>query len=208
MWLPCILIAYGFINVVDAVNDTEKLKCAGSVCLPMDYNRLDRPLSEKPVFYTNKNVVIHWLWHSFQVKVDVDLEILQILEVDDLKFTVKFAMYLGVRWQDPRLIKVRPSNLTYEPVDLSFFDHIWIPDLYFYHLKEISTLKVFTTFAGDHKLSMTFQNQSLFPGLFVANQSGFFFSKELHVTFWCPMRFEKYPLDNQVNSHCLHFRFI
>ena len=32
------------------------------------------------------------------VKVSVDLDVLQILEVDDVKFTVAFSMYFGVRW--------------------------------------------------------------------------------------------------------------
>ena len=31
------------------------------------------------------------------VKVSVDLDVLQILEVDDVKFTVAFSMYFGVR---------------------------------------------------------------------------------------------------------------
>ena len=33
------------------------------------------------------------------VKVSVDLDVLQILEVDDVKFTVAFSMYFGVRWE-------------------------------------------------------------------------------------------------------------
>ena len=30
-------------------------------------------------------------------KVSVDLDVLQILEIDDIKFTVSFSMYFGVR---------------------------------------------------------------------------------------------------------------
>ena len=37
-----------------------------------------------------------------RVDVSVDLDILQILEVDDIKFTVSFSMYFGVRWEEPR----------------------------------------------------------------------------------------------------------
>ena len=35
-------------------------------------------------------------------------------------------------------------------------------------------------------------------GLWVVNKTGILYSQETHVTFWCPMRFERYPLDYQV----------
>ena len=53
-------------------------KCADVYCINLDtYSKLDVPTTP--------------------VKVSVDLDVLQILEVDDVKFTVAFSMYFGVR---------------------------------------------------------------------------------------------------------------
>ena len=42
------------------------------------------------------------------VKVSVDLDVLQILEVDDVKFTVAFSMYFGVRWVMLFMLSLKP----------------------------------------------------------------------------------------------------
>jgi hypothetical protein len=39
-----------------------------------------------------------------------------------------------------------------------------------------------------------------FPGLWIQNRTHILYSQEAHITFWCPMRFELYPLDKQVGS--------
>ena len=43
---------------------------------------------------------MHFLCHRnlYIIKVNVDLDVLQILEIDDIKFTVSFSMYFGVRY--------------------------------------------------------------------------------------------------------------
>ena len=37
-----------------------------------------------------------------------------------------------------------------------------------------------------------------FSGLFVVNGNEILYSQETHITFWCPMRFNNFPLDKQV----------
>jgi len=37
--------------------------------------------------------------------------------------------------------------------------------------------------------------------LWIFNQTNVLYSQETHVTFWCPMRFERYPLDYQVKKY-------
>ena len=38
----------------------------------------------------------------------------------------------------------------------------------------------------------------------MVNQTEVLYSQETHVTFWCPMRFERYPLDYQTCHFKVH----
>ena len=145
------------------------LTCTKEFCLPSDYNRLIKPFPNQPV------------------EIKCDLDILQILEINDGKFYVTFSMYFGVQWEEPRLIQSLSEEKTkenpYVPIDLSLFDQLWVPDIYIYDLKSIRSYKIFTDFAG----------------LWVVNGSQILYSHEAHITFYCPMRFEHYPLDEQAS---------
>ena len=150
---------------VDTSDQSKFLKCAEQYCLAKNYSKLEVPFNDQGL-----------------VNITVDLDVLQILEVDDIKFTVSFSMYFGVRWQEPRVIgPPPPEDNPYVPIDLGFIDFLWVPDIYIYHLKSILVTRIFTQFAG----------------LWVVNRTGILYSQETHVTFWCPMRFESYPLDQQ-----------
>ena len=154
-WILCLVFSKASDQICVSKN--------GDICLPKDYDRLTRPYLDKPI------------------EVRVDLDVLQVLEINDIEFTLSFSMYFGVRWEEPRLI-ANSSNEIYVPVDISFFDELWVPDVYIYHLKQIRRYKIFTDFAG----------------LFVVNSSTILYSHEVHVTIYCPMRYEKYPLDTQL----------
>ena len=120
------------------------------------------------------------------VDIKCDLDILQILEINDGKFYVTFSMYFGVQWEEPRLIQSEEEKTKenpYVPIDLSLFEQLWVPDIYIYDLKSIRSYKIFTDFAG----------------LWVVNGNQILYSHEAHITFYCPMRFEHYPLDEQVS---------
>ena len=67
-------------------------------------------------------------------------------------------------------------------MDIKFINELWVPDIYVYFLKRINVLTVFTKFAG----------------LFIVNGNEILYSQETHITFWCPMRFNNFPLDKQV----------
>ncbi|XP_023343176.1 gamma-aminobutyric acid receptor subunit pi [Eurytemora carolleeae] len=154
-----------FLNSALAQNPSgQRLKCAEQYCIDLNtYKKLDVP--------TNPT------------QVSVDLDVTQILEIDDIKFTVSFAMYFGVRWLEPRIIG--PSNSSenpYVPIDIKFINELWVPDVYVYFLKQINILTIFTKFAG----------------LFVVNGNEILYSQETHITFWCPMRFDNFPLDSQI----------
>ena len=103
----------------------------GQYCLPDNYDRLDKPYNDRPV------------------EVKVDLDVTQILDINDVEFTLSLSMYFGVRWEEPRLISNASSNETYVAADISFFDQLWVPDVYIYNLKNIKKYKIFTDFAGN-----------------------------------------------------------
>lgn len=104
---------------------------APGICLPDNYDKLQRPVQDKPV------------------DVKVDLDVTQFLDINDLEFTLTFSMYFGVRWEEPRLESdPNEEKDLYLPVDLSFFNELWVPDVYIYNLKEIHSYKIFTDFAG------------------------------------------------------------
>lgn len=79
------LILYN--NLSRSVNDS-RYKCAESYCLPIEYDKLEVPFDD-----------------TGAVDVSVDLDVLQILEIDDIKFTVSFSMYFGVRCVEGPIVR-------------------------------------------------------------------------------------------------------
>ena len=78
---------------------------------------------------------------------------------------------------------------------------MWVPDVYFYSMKDSKILSLLTKFAGDFiaKLKLiSYIKKKLDLGLYFVNGYEVLFSQEIHFTFWCPMRFSKFPLDTQV----------
>jgi hypothetical protein len=66
--------------------------------------------------------------------------------------------------------------------------------------KLFSALLLFThamLFKTNLVLNRNF-NRLHFEGLWIRNRTNILYSQEAHITFWCPMRFELYPLDKQI----------
>ena len=81
------------------------------------------------------------------------MQILQIVDINDVDFTVTFSMYLFVKWMEPRLQRngtISGSVNQETPVDLKFLDKLWVPDVYFYDLKRLEDHKFLTKFAGEN----------------------------------------------------------
>jgi hypothetical protein len=120
------------VNIINNEETVDHSKCAESYCLPIGYDKLEVPFNENGA-----------------VDVSVDLDVLQIMEIDDIKFTVTFSMYFGVRWQEPRIVGPDPPpDNPYVPIDIGFVKNLWVPDVYIYHLKKIEVLSVFIPFSG------------------------------------------------------------
>ena len=81
---------------------------------------------------------------------------MDILEVDDIKFTVTMQMHLGIHWGETRIIQMGSSNHQDEktPLDLTLLDILWTPDLDVYNLKKLTGFEIIRRdLAGKFKLS-------------------------------------------------------
>ena len=82
------------------------------------------------------------------IKIKLEFNDLEVLHVNDKDFTVTLKTYLGVHWNEPRIISIGSQKDVETPLDLSFLDHVWLPDLEILHLKEIKRYKVLKNLAG------------------------------------------------------------
>jgi len=117
------------------------------------------------------------------VHVDIDVEILDILSINDKEFSITMSMYFSVQWQESRIW----TNNTVEPgfwypVSLEFLNDLWIPNVFIYNLKSFQNIAVLKRLAG----------------VWIIDGKDVFYNQFSTVTFLCPMRFERYPLDEHI----------
>ena len=86
-----------------------------------------------------------------QIIIKLEFNDLEVLQVNDKDFTITIKTYLGVHWNEPRIISLGPQKDVETPLDLSFMDHVWLPDLEILHLKEIKEYKVLKKLAGKYE---------------------------------------------------------
>ena len=89
--------------------------------------------------------------HDHPIKVTLKIDNLDILEVDDIKFTIKLQMYLGILWDDPRIFKndtTTEDGGRWTHLDLKYLDILWVPDLDIYNLSKIENFRVIRNLAG------------------------------------------------------------
>jgi len=84
---------------------------------------------------------------------------LEVLHVNDKDFTVTLKMYLGVHWNEPRIVSLNSQKHSVTPLDLNFLEHVWLPDLEILHLKELKGYKVLKELAGKQQSN---SNSSVF----------------------------------------------
>ena len=83
------------------------------------------------------------------IEVTLRINHLDILEIDDIKYTIKLQMYLGIEWNEPRLVLTenRKENKDIS-LDIKHLDALWVPDLDIYNLSKIEDFKVVRNLAG------------------------------------------------------------
>ena len=87
--------------------------------------------------------------NSTVMKIIVEFTDVEVLEVNDIMQTVTMKMHLGVHWNEPRLQSL--ENVTLEKqlsIDIGMINHLWIPDLEIWNLKDIRHFRVTKLLAG------------------------------------------------------------
>ena len=145
-----------------------------SICLPDNYSKFELP-------YTDKT-------NEIGISIDID----EVLRINDATYSITFSTYFNVEWKERRL-RVMPdfgSSLRNEnnvnesimvPMNLEFIKDLWIPNIFIYNLKTYKVIDVLSKLAG----------------LWITTEKSVLYSQATHITFICPMRFDKFPLDTQ-----------
>ena len=144
-----------------------------SICLPENYSKFELPFTEK----TNK----------ISISIDID----DVLRINDGTYSITFSTYFNVEWNERRLnvgpdfgASLRPPNSTdpvMVPMNLEFIKDLWVPNIFIYNLKTYKVIDVLSKLAG----------------LWIDTDKNVLYSQATHITFICPMRFDKFPLDTQ-----------
>ncbi|TRY77326.1 hypothetical protein TCAL_06961 [Tigriopus californicus] len=149
--------------------------CVSGLCLPMDYNKLEMPPGRNDI--------------------KIELTILDVLSVNDKDFSISVYAYLGIRWPEPRLIGKNGQKLsTYSDerlgvpitVDPAFLSSVWVPNIMIVNVKSFKPL------------SEMKPQQALWAVSESNGQFGFYYVQGCIISFYCPMRFDFFPLDAHI----------
>jgi len=156
---------------------------AGHACLPKEYSKyeLPNPAGVNPI--------------------EVELLIQEVLRINDKDYSITFSCYYNIYWPDKRIrlskdfgkdivkdtLEKDPSfNITMNPtvqvpMNLEMIKDLWIPNILIYNLKTFKVMDVLSKLAG----------------LWISADYKILYSTATHITFICPMHFDKFPLDTQ-----------
>ncbi|XP_023319726.1 gamma-aminobutyric acid receptor subunit rho-1 [Eurytemora carolleeae] len=138
------------------------------ICLPDNYSKFELPYTQE----TNN------------ISVTIDIE--EVLKINDKDYSITFSTYFNVEWIERRLYidpsyannSNMPQNI---PMTLEFVKDLWVPNIFIYNLKTYKVINVLSKLAG----------------LWIDTSGNVMYSHATHITFICPMRFDKFPLDTQ-----------
>ena len=163
--------------------NVNTLKGASQACLPKEYSKyeLPNPSGVNPI--------------------RVELLIQEVLRINDKDYSITFSCYYNIYWPDKR-IRLSPDfgremlskeqinnpnfNLTLSPdvsvpMNLEMIKDLWLPNILIYNLKTFKVMDVLSKLAG----------------LWISADYTVLYSTATHITFICPMHFDKFPLDTQ-----------
>ncbi|XP_023331019.1 gamma-aminobutyric acid receptor subunit rho-1 isoform X1 [Eurytemora carolleeae] len=159
-------------------NSKRGFKCSAgiskSICLPDEYSKFELPFVDS----TNE----------IYIGIDID----EVLRINDKDYSITFSTYFNVEWVERRLTvrkdwldqmghienSSEPLNM---PMNLEFVKDLWLPNIFIYNLKTFKVIDVLSKMAG----------------LWINTNKKILYSQQTHITFICPMRFDKFPLDTQ-----------
>ena len=179
----CTVLLLSVIAVADGAKGGG-FRCKDSsstlACLPEEYSKFELPMK---VGVNNIGVSIH-----------ID----EVLRINDKDYSITFSCYFNVKWPESR-IRLRQDfgveqakslgtnvNITNNPdimvpMNLEMVNHLWLPNIFIYNLKTYKVMDVLNKLAG----------------LWVGGDYAVTYSQSTHITFICPMHFDKFPLDTQ-----------
>ena len=104
------------------------LKCDRQICLPNNYSKTRIPKYE---------------YSDNPVEIVVTFSSIKIIEINDNKLTVTLQLAPTIYWIDPRIILLNVSEEENSiPVDVTWVEYFWFPDIYVYELKKLHKYKV------------------------------------------------------------------
>ena len=106
----------------------DLIRLSGDFYLPANYTRIHSPNHD-----------------DFDKPLEVILEMhdLDIIEVNDIDYTMTLKTFLGVRWEDKRIVHRGKSDKNAQiPLDLILTKRLWSPDIDIYYLKEVIDFEV------------------------------------------------------------------
>ena len=115
-----------------------------SACLPKEYSKFDLPQK------TNTN------------KIRVTIDISEVLRINDKDYSITFACYFNVQWQESRIwlgpefgreqagpgINTTMNPDIIVPMNLEFVKDLWLPNIFIYNLKTYKVIDVLSKLAG------------------------------------------------------------
>ena len=146
-------------------------------CLPKNYSKFELP------FTTGVN------------EIGVSIYIDEVLRINDKDYSITFACYFNVKWADKRIrldkefgreqagpgVNTTNNPDILVPTSLEFVKDLWLPNIFIYNIKTYKVIDVLNKLAG----------------LWITTDQNVMYSQATHITFICPMRFDKFPLDTQ-----------
>ena len=161
----------------------QKTSDASQACLPKEYSKyeLPNPSGVNPI--------------------KVELLIQEVLRINDKDYSITFSCYYNIYWPDKRIrlshnfgqemltkdqMQDPNFNLTNSadvsvPMNLEMIKDLWLPNILIYNLKTFKVMDVLSKLAG----------------LWISADYTVLYSTATHITFICPMHFDKFPLDTQ-----------
>ena len=173
--LPVLFVSLALLSPLSPAQGKGGFKCSAgiskNICLKDNYSKFELPKTE------GVNVIY--------VSIDID----EVLRINDKDYSITFATYFNVEWIERRLyvdpVFAAQNNASKEqvliPMNLEFVKDLWLPNIFIYNLKTYKVIYVLSKLAG----------------LWIDTNKSVLYSQATHISFICPMSFDKFPLDEQ-----------
>jgi len=175
MEMPVLVLTFlAFVSPLPSAQGKGGFKCSAGIskhiCLLDDYSKFELPITEG----------VNTIW--------ISIEIDEVLRINDKDYSITFSTYFNVEWEETRLwvdpeleAQINSTGPVTTPLNLEFVKDLWLPNIFIYNLKTYKVIDVLSKLAG----------------LWIDTDKKVLYSQATHISFICPMSFDKFPLDQQ-----------